>query len=178
MKIIVTTIAASAVLLGFSQAGTLIPPTIKHSPKQCFYAGETNFDIISLYVSPSGDPTEGYDGEPLDDGFGGGISISHFVTERFGGQFRAYWWDTESVVHSITGSFIVRQPIEKWCTAPYVFGGIGGHFDSANQHSWHAGAGVDIRLSEKWGIVADYSYTWADETADWNLFTLGLRFTF
>ncbi|MEM0896027.1 MAG: outer membrane beta-barrel protein [Verrucomicrobiota bacterium] len=174
MKNSLFAIAVSGLLLGHAAAGTLIPPTIKHSPSQCFYAGEFNVDLISLYADPSGD----HPGGGLEDGFGGGLGLSYFHTERFGTQFRAYWWDQDSVIHSVTASAVVRFPVERYCLAPYLFGGAGGHFDSVNQVGAHAGAGLEVRLNDRWGIIADYTYTWADETEDWNLYTLGLRFTF
>ncbi len=138
----------------------------------CFEAGETIFEAISIYALPSGG------GDPLDEGFGGGIGLSHYYTENFGVQTRAYWWDGDSAIHSITASLVYRCPIQDLCLAPFIYGGGGGHFDSTNQGSGHLGTGIEYRVKPGFGIVADYRYTWTSETEDWHLFTLGARFVF
>lgn len=153
-----------------------IAPAYTQKSAQCFYAGETSFDLISIYVDPRG--TADSHGESIEDGFGGGIGVTHFFTESFGLRGGAYWWDTDSIVHSVTASAIVRYPIETLCLAPYVFGGVGGHFDSVNQVSGHLGAGLEYRLTDRLGVIADYSYTFTDETEDWNMYSLGLRIKF
>ena len=166
-------ISISTVFAGDYWAPTKNPVPDKNPPiyeDPCFAAGELNFDIISIYADPTG--------SELEDGVGGGIGLGYFFTENIGVQTRAYWWDANSAIHSITASAVVRAPISDTCFAPYLFGGIGGHFDSVNQVSGHAGAGVEYRLTDSVGIIADYTYTWADTTEDWHLYTLGLRFAF
>ena len=171
----------SALLLSSASAGDATysknpAPSKEPVPAaNCFNAGETSLDIISIYADPTGGGGDSYDGTGLDGGFGGGIGLTHFVTENIGLSGQAYWWDGASIIHSVTASVIYRQPIQDICLAPYIYGGGGGHFDSVNQVSAHAGAGVEYRICEGFGIFADYRYTWADETEDWNLYTLGLR---
>ena len=144
----------------------------------CFEAGETSLDIVSVYADPTGGGGEWYDGSGLDSGVGGGLALTHFYTENLGVSAGAYWWDGNGAIHSVTGSVIYRHPLQDLCLAPYVYGGVGGHFDSVNQISGHLGAGVEYRVTDSVGIFADYRYTWADETEDWNLYTLGLRILF
>lgn len=158
----------------------VLTPAPAYAPQsaQCFYAGETSFDVISIFVDPTGMADSSYHGEEIESGFGAGIGVSHFFTKSVGLRGGAYWWDTDSIIHSVTASAVVRYPIEELCLAPYVFGGVGGHFDSVNQISAHLGAGVEYRLTDRLGIIADYSYTFTDETADWNMYSLGLRVKF
>ena len=136
----------------------------------CFTAGEFHLDAISLYADVQGDS--------LEDGAGGGIGASYFFTEMFGVMGRAYWWDTDSVITSITASAVLRAPIQSVCLAPYVYGGLGGHFNSENQIGGHLGAGLEFRMTERLGIFSDFTYTWADKTDDWGMYTLGLRLAF
>ncbi len=91
---------------------------------------------------------------------------------------RAYWWDADSVIHSLTASAVLRAPIQSICLAPYAYGGIGGHFDSVNQFGSHLGAGLEFRMTERVGVFADYSHNWAEETEDWHMYSLGLRLAF
>ena len=136
----------------------------------CFTAGEIQFDLFTIYADPRG--------SVLDSGWGGGIGGSYYFTENFGLMGRAYWWDEGSVLHTVNASAIVRAPIQSICLAPYLFGGIGGHFDGVNQFGSHLGAGLEFRMTERIGIFADYSYNWAEKTEDWNLFSAGVRFAF
>ena len=151
-------------------------PAYTPANPQCFYAGETSFDLISLYVNPTGS-SDNHDVN-LESGAGAGIGLTHFITDSFGLSGRAYWWDTDSIVNSVTASAILRKPIESLCLAPFVYGGIGGHFDSVNQFSTHLGAGVEYRLTDRIGIIGDYSHTFTDVTQDWDMYTLGLRIRF
>lgn len=163
----------SSALAGDYWAPTKNPVPTKNPPiyeDPCFAAGEMNFDIISVYADPTGNG--------LEDGVGGGIGAGYFFTENFGLMGRAYWWDGNDAIHSVTASAVVRAPLGDTCLAPYLFGGVGGHFDSVNQISGHLGAGAEYRLTDSIGLFADYSYTWADETDDWHLYSLGVRFVF
>jgi len=178
MKTIISITAALALSAGAALAGATIAsknPAPTKNPvcvvdDSCFSAGEVNFDIIGMYIDPTGDT--------LGDGVGGGIGLGYFFSENFGVNTKAYWWDGDDAVHSITASAVYRAPIEDTCLAPYLYGGIGGHFDSVNQVSGHLGAGLEYRLTESVGLFADYSHTWADTTDNWHGYTLGLRFIF
>ena len=157
----------------------VLPTRAAYSQKsaQCFYAGETSFDAISIYVDPTG-TSNVHGGDAIEDGFGGGLGLTHFITDSFGVRGGAYWFGSDSTIHSVTASGIIRYPLEKFCLAPYVFGGVGGHFDSVNQISAHLGAGVEYRITDRLGLIADYSHTFTDETEDWNMYSLGVRVRF
>jgi opacity protein-like surface antigen len=176
MKKLTTAICALALSAGFATAGDYYSKNPMPSKgvipieEPCFAAGEINFDIIGMYIDPTGDG--------LEDGPGGGIGAGYFFTENFGINTKAYWWDGNSAIHSITASAVARFPIDDLCLAPFIYGGVGGHFDSVNQISGHLGSGVEYRLTDSIGIFADYSYTWADETDNWHGYSLGVRFVF
>jgi len=166
-----------------ANAGITSLPSIKHYPREAYYAGEWSFDFISVYVDPQLDDLEaedyGLDEEALSAGFGGGIAASFFFTENFGLSTRAYWWDTETVLTSVTASAVYRYPIHPSGFAPYLFAGGGGHFTSdETRGSVHAGVGLEYRLTDRVGIIADYTYTWAESELEWSMYTLGLRLLF
>ena len=140
-------------------------------PIPCFTAGEIQFDAFTLYANPQG-------GGILSDGWGGGLGGSYFLNEYVGLMGRAYWWDADPVIHSITGSAILRYPFQELCLAPYAYGGLGGHFDSVNQVGGHLGVGLEFRMTENLGVFADWNYTWADKTEDWDVVSFGLRLVF
>jgi hypothetical protein len=164
-------------------AGITSLPSIKHHPREAYYAGEMTFDFISVYVDPQLSETKAddyaIDEDTLAAGFGGGVAASYFYTENFGIAIRAYWWDTATVLTSLTGSAVYRYPINQSGFAPYAFVGGGGHFDSEESFgSVHAGIGLEYRLTDRVGLIADYTYTWGENTIDWSLYTLGLRLQF
>ncbi len=166
-----------------ANAGITSLPSIKHHPREAYYAGEMTFDFISVYADPnlSEEQTDEYemDEDALTAGFGGGIAASYFYTENFGVTTRAYWWDTATVLTSVTASAVYRYPIDKSGFAPYGFVGGGGHFDSEESFgSFHAGVGLEYRLTDRVGVVADYTYTWGENSIDWSLYTLGMRLQF
>ena len=141
-------------------------------PENCFYAGESFLDVFGVWQDPDGDDNA------YDSGFGGGLGLGHFFNEYLGARGRAYWFDGGSAVHSINADIILRAPIQSLCIAPYIYGGVGGAFDSENQFTQHIGAGLEARLTGRLGVFADYSRTFADDHGDWDLYSLGLRFLF
>ena len=68
--------------------------------------------------------------------------------------------------------------MQSLCIAPYGYGGLGGAFGDESQFTQHLGAGVELRLTGRVGVFADYSYNFGDETTDWNLYTVGMRLLF
>lgn len=144
-------------------------------PENCFYAGESFLDIIGMYANANG---SGSGKEEYDSGYGGGFGLGYFFTEYLGARGRAYWWDGDGAVTSINADVILRVPIQSLCVAPYAYGGLGGAFNGDNQFTQHLGAGVELRLTGRVGVFADYSYNFADTSTDWNLYTVGMRILF
>ena len=185
MKKLALTILALGMGLTAAQAGSSsyyysskapAKDPIPLQPENCFYAGESFLDVFGLYADPEAGAAN--DGAGYEDSIGGGIGLGHFFTEYLGARGRAYWWDGGSAVHSVNADLILRAPIQSLCIAPYLYGGLGGAFNGTNQFTQHLGAGLEMRLTGRLGVFADYSHTFADETGDWNLYSLGLRILF
>jgi hypothetical protein len=171
-----TTLIASLALAGISYAGPSYdkapigknPPPPPAPTCNCFEPGGQ----FSLYAAGL------LGAEDLDDAAGAGLSVGYFFTPFVGLEADATWAFTDSTVHSFNGSIVLRYPILSSCLAPYVLGGGGYHVDGVKQGTVHAGAGVDVRLQDCFGIFADARYTWADETDDYTIVRAGIRVNF
>ena len=180
MKKLALTILSLVIGLSAAQAGTSYyysskapaKDPIPLQPENCFYAGEAFLDVFGMYANPNGG------GKELDAGYGGGFGLGYFFTEWLGTRGRAYWWDGDGAVTSLNADVIVRAPIQSLCVAPYAYGGLGGAFNGDNQFTQHLGAGLELRLTGRVGVFADYSYNFGDKTTDWNLYSIGMRILF
>lgn len=185
MKKIALSFVAGVALLGTAVAG---PQPVQHkqvfepapAPAVSLFADEEfSFDVFGFRsLTRSGGGETGYR-----DAWGGGVGLNAFFARYFGIGVEGYWADMErggSVVHSVSGSVILRAPIDLdgFGLAPYAFGGGGGHFDSIRQGSGHAGAGIEFRFSPNMGVFTDGRYIWTSKTNDLGLVRAGLRFTF
>ena len=85
---------------------------------------------------------------------------------------------TDSAVHQLSGSLILRFPIRSLCLAPYVFTGGSFHTDGVNQSTLHLGGGLDYRFANCVGVFADAQYNWAEDTSDYTTVRTGVRFGF
>lgn len=146
------------------------PPIVAPDPGcDCFDKPGLSVDPFVGGVFGNGD---------LKDSLAGGVALTGFVNSYLGFSTSVYWWDDgESAVHSVVGSAILRYPIRSACIAPYVLGGVGGHFNSVNQATGHLGGGLEIALPNVscLGIFADGAYYWADKTDNYTVARLGLR---
>jgi hypothetical protein len=137
----------------------------------CFDGNTANVSVFAAgLISDSGDE--------LGDSLGGGLAMNYFFTENFGleGSYAAF--STDTVVHQISGSLILRMPIKSICLAPYLLVGGSYHTDSVNQGTAHVGAGLDYRFANCVGIFADGQYNWAEDTSDYVTVRGGVRFGF
>jgi outer membrane protein W len=73
---------------------------------------------------------------------------------------------------------IGRFPIGHGGLAPYVFGGGGYQFDVIEQWLGNVGAGLEYRFTRNWGVFIDARYVFTDETKNYGLGRLGVRFSF
>lgn len=86
-----------------------------------------------------------------------------------------------SVAHQVTGNFVLRYPIEmcNFCIAPYIFGGGGGLFDGERVGFGDAGAGLEWRATEHFGVFADWRWNWTGKGKnDVDTTRAGIRFVF
>lgn len=136
-----------------------------------FDTGSTSVDLFGVYVFADGS-------DMIDDSAGGGLALTHFHNSYIGFSTGIYWWDDgDAVVHSVTGSMILRYPIRSLCIAPYVVGGIGGHFDSVNQFTGHIGGGLEIRCPSLncVGFFVEGTYNFADKSDNYTVLRVGTR---
>lgn len=180
--------AASA---GLSLADTTTTPTFRTEPGpapvyedkpvapaeevvRIFNGNEWSLDVFGLYAVEAKEGT-------YDDGFGAGVGVNYFFNRYFGLGLEGYGWKGDGLIRSVSGNILVRYPIEAWHMAPYFIGGIGGNFGADHtddQINASAGLGLEVRFSEHWGVIADGRYVVTDESNDYGLARLGVRFTF
>jgi len=143
--------------------------------KEYFKEKELSGDVFGLHVFADGDGR-------LSDDFGGGIGANYFITRHFGLGVDGYWWDGDQVsnewVSSFSGSAILRMPIDRLHLAPYVMGGVGGHFSGVEQLSFHGGGGLEYRFSPRMGTFVDGRYVFTEDTNDFGMVRFGARFIF
>ena len=141
-------------------------------PCDCFRAGEIQLDVFGAWAASTCK-----DNILENNGWGGGIGANYFITKYFGVGVEGYWLAVDNTLHGVSGSVIARLPFECGpCWAPYAFVGGGGLFDGSSAGLGHAGAGVDIRLTKKIGLILDSRYTFGGE--EYVLTRAGLRFSF
>jgi hypothetical protein len=143
-------------------------------PDLLFNANEWSIDVFGLYALEVDQGT-------YDDGFGAGVGVNYFFNRYFGIGLEGYGWKGDGLISSVSGNAILRYPIEKWHLAPYIIGGIGGNFDADNspdQINASGGLGVEYRFNQHWGVFTDGRYVITDETEDYAIARLGVRFSF
>jgi len=155
MKKFLTVIAALA----------LCTTLAKGAQSQLFKADEVGVSIGGVYT-----------GETSDVAFG--VGASYFFTPNIGVDAFTFWNDTEgSVIDDVRFGATFRVPINA-NIAPYVMGGAGYHWEGVEEWLGYAGAGVELRFNDKWGIFADGSYQWPEESKDGWLARAGVKLIF
>jgi hypothetical protein len=111
---------------------------------------------------------------------GMGLGLSYFFHRNIGIEGWAYSESTggRHFVDNVGGDLIGRFPIGHSGFAPYVLGGGGRQLDPVIQWTWDAGGGLEWRFTEHVGIFVDARFVWADDTKDYGLGRLGMKFGF
>ena len=85
-------------------------------------------------------------------------------------------------LYDATGSLILRYPLElgSVCLAPYALGGGGVQGGAGKTVGiWHAGGGLEWRVTPKLGVYGEGRYDWADkQRQETSQARLGLRLAF
>jgi hypothetical protein len=136
-----------------------------------FNANEWNADVFAVAVFQD-------DSGTYPDGAGGGLGLSYFFTRFFGAGIDAYGWSGNEGAAAASGNLIARLPIESWSLAPYVFGGITGGIAPETSAGGHGGAGLEWRITDKWGLFGDSRFVSTDTLNDFVVSRLGLRLVF
>ena len=181
MKKIAFTLIASLGVAGSVFAG---PATAGKTDKKvivpeepCFRDQELQLDVFGQYMHFTHAGTG-----VKKNGGGGGLGLNYFFCRYAGLGIDA---SGDTVAHGLfdsTGSLILRYPLElgSVCLAPYVLGGGGVQTGSGSTVGiWHAGGGVEFRVTPKIGVYGEGRYTWAKEhNEESSQARLGLRFAF
>lgn len=171
--------------------------TYQPMAEPCFKDREWQLDLFGAYAF-----TE-HDQEQIigDHAWGGGLGVNYFFTRNLGVGVEGTLLDPRNgsdIIGSTNLNLFVRFPIDSICLAPYIFVGGGGVFnaedldradlpggddddDSDDDTFWsaHAGAGLEYRVTKRFGVFVDGRYTVVDE-ADNNFITVrsGIRIAF
>ncbi|RYD24758.1 MAG: hypothetical protein EOP86_28190 [Verrucomicrobiaceae bacterium] len=179
---IVLTILAGSLMLTAAQAGTpyvSIPPAPPQAPVMvdaprvcdCFKENTAFVSIYGAGLLPES-------GGRFEDALGAGLALDYFFSTHVGIEVDGTWASTRDDVGIFTGSLVLRLPIDSICLAPYILAGGGVQcYGGGEEGIAHAGAGLDWRFGNRFGIFGDGRYTWADDQ-DYVLFRAGLRFAF
>jgi hypothetical protein len=200
MKKIAFSLLAAVAVTGTSFAGTEVYASSKEykaplPPEGCFLDQELQIDVYGAYVDGNG---PSHAGPIREHGWGGGIGINYFFSRNIGIGVDGTWIAADenaaaglddnngdrTVFHNVTGSVIVRFPIDEICLAPYLFAGGGFHVDGDQWASAHAGVGLEYRIvPNKVGLFTDARFTYFGDRygrGDQNniMVKAGVRFVF
>jgi hypothetical protein len=135
-----------------------------------FDANEFTGDLFGFYGSRT---KGGADKSAF--GYGGGLN--YFLTQNWGAKADTYA-DAFEVPYNINFSGIFRYPLDERNLAPYALGGFGRQWEHAAQWTFHLGAGLEYRLTDKNGIFTEFRGVFPDQTKEYLLIQFGLRFRF
>jgi hypothetical protein len=191
-------------LFNFSSlAGEAVVSTGKESKdykqvpvETCFNDHEFQIDLFGQYSVGEGPHQAGV---MRDHGWGGGVGLNYFFQRYIGLGVDGSWLDVKeahdfarhdaadnrgTALNSVTGSVILRYPIDHLCLAPYIYGGGGFEDDGKQWASGHCGVGVEYRIKpHKLGVFLDGRWTFLgdrDDHHDLNYFSAraGIRVIF
>lgn len=150
-KTLLTSLAVGIMFGGIAIGG---PVNYNNSaPSSALFGPETSFDVFASYLKS--------DQEGVSKEWGGGLGISHYFSKHFGIAGSAMWVepDNSDVWHNYIADGVLRVPIESLRMAPYVLAGVGGIYgDSDLTFVGRAGAGIDFRISQGFGVFGDWIY--------------------
>jgi hypothetical protein len=149
-------------------------------PGRLFYRNELSLDLfgtasVNEYVvnHPSGSRVK------RNGRLGAGFGADYFLTRNFGVGGMAYTENTaNNFFDDASGSAIIRFPIDSLHLAPYIFGGGGYQFDTAQAPFAQAGAGLEIRFNRNFGIFVDGRCVLPKKIENYGLGRAGIRITF
>lgn len=150
-KTLLLSLAAGFMFSGIAVGGH--PISYPNDPSSALFGPETSIDAFALYLKS--------DQEGVSKSWGGGLGVSHFFSSYFGIAGSAAWVepDNSDLWHNYIADAVLRVPIESLRIAPYALAGLGGIYgDSELNFVGRAGAGIDLRITESFGIFGDWIY--------------------
>jgi hypothetical protein len=111
--------------------------------------------------------------------FGAGAGLSYYITRYIGIGAEAYSQNTTGTfIDSASANLMLRLPLGQSGFAPYIFGGGGHQFDQTDFWFGQAGGGMEYRFCPHMGVFLDARAVWPNETKNYGVARLGLRFAF
>ena len=111
--------------------------------------------------------------------FGAGAGLSYYITRYIGIGAEAYSQNTTGTfIDSASANLMLRLPLGQSGFAPYIFGGGGHQFDQTDFWFGQAGGGMEYRFCPHVGVFLDARAVWPNETKNYGVARLGLRFAF
>ncbi|MBV9731672.1 MAG: outer membrane beta-barrel protein [Verrucomicrobia bacterium] len=172
-------------------------------PESYFRANEFSIGLFAAYDWTRNDNVRAIG----DHAWGGGIDGQYFLLRYLGFSVDGNFFNEmpgDFFGSTVTGNVILRYPLDlkypNFHLAPYVFGGVGGVFNSNNVFTravtfghaqslnrrntddevlGDAGAGLEYRFTPHIGVFSDFRYQFVNESKN-NFMTtrFGLRFAF
>ena len=181
MKKIVFTLIAGLGVAGSVFAG---PATAGKTDKKvivpvepCFRDREFQLDVFGQYMHF----THGKKNHTFDGG-GGGLGFNYYFCRYAGVGVDVSGNSLSNGLGDATGSLLLRYPLElgSVCLAPYALGGGGVQTGAGSTvGTWHAGGGLEWRVTPKFGVYGEGRYSWAEKhNQETSQARLGLRFAF
>jgi hypothetical protein len=169
-------------LAGAMSAGLVNSTLAAHDPvaDPLFRAEEFTLDLFGS-VSIGQETINNLSSERVEDNgrLGLGLGGNYFFTRNIGIGADAYTENTQhSFVDNTSGNLIIRFPIDRIHLAPYIYGGAGYQFDPSGLWFGQAGGGLEVRFTRNVGLFADARYVFTDETQNFGMGRLGVRFGF
>ena len=160
-------IAGTPVYETTSSKKTVIPE------EACFAEQELQLDVYGAFAGTYGDRHE--------DGWGGGIGLNYYFDRNIGVGVDGTVTDGEGEeLWHVHGHLLVRFPIDNGdsCWAPYLK--VGGGYQVNGEGGWSAGggAGVEFRLSPRFGLFGEGGYYWSEGDENYAQAKAGVRFIF
>jgi hypothetical protein len=111
--------------------------------------------------------------------FGAGAGLNYFITRYIGIGAEAYSQNTTGTfIDSASANLMLRLPLGQSGFAPYIMGGGGHQFDQTDFWFGQAGGGMEYRFCPHVGVFLDARAVWPNETKNYGVARLGLRFAF
>ena len=111
--------------------------------------------------------------------FGAGAGLNYFITRYIGIGAEAYSQNTTGTfIDSASANLMLRLPLGQSGFAPYILGGGGHQFDRTDFWFGQAGGGMEYRFCPNVGVFLDARAVWPNETKNYGVARLGLRFAF
>jgi hypothetical protein len=167
----ITTVAfASLSFAGVTSSGKDYKNYKEPAPVTCFDDTEFQLDVFGSYNWV----------QEYSDGFGGGLGFNAFFARYVGvgisgdlidGGVDGLW--------DVSGSLILRLPIDSICLAPYVLGGGGVEMNGSLGGTLHAGGGLEYRfIRHSLAFFAEGRYIWGFDQSNQTQVRSGLRVIF